>query len=259
MKEQLALQNILRNKLEESRTKNPAFSVRAFAKRVGLSPATLSLVLNGKRMVSKKLAVKVSEKLMLDPQERSELLGKFPVAKKVHHDEVDLSYLQLTADQYQVVADWKAFAILNLIGTRGFKNSSEWIGSRLGISTENASQVIDRLNRLGMIEIDKNGKMRRSAPRFRTTDDINNISLRKSHYQNLDLARESLDNDSVDIRDFTWLTIPLDTKKLLQAKTLIRKFQDDLRNLLDEGAEPNEVYRLAIQFFPLTKVKGVSK
>src|SRR5580704_15900576 len=114
MKEQIVLQKILRTKLDEVRTKNPSFSIRAFSNRVGLSPATLSRILNGKRRVSKKLALKVSDKLMLDPQERSELLEHFPTVGNALKDEVDLSYLRLTADQYQIVADWRAFAILSL-------------------------------------------------------------------------------------------------------------------------------------------------
>lgn len=259
MKEQIVLRKILQAKFDETRTKNPSYSIRAFARRVGLSPTTLSLIFNGKRRVSKKLAIQVSEKLMLDPQERSELLEHFPNIKKAPKDEVALNYLQLTADQYQIVADWRAFAILNLINTKGFKSDPNWIASRLGISEENTRQTIERLARLGMIDLDASGNISRCSPRFRTTDDINNLSLRKSHYQNLELAKESLDKDSVDVRDFTWLTIPLDTKKLKQAKTLIRRFQDDLRNILDEDSEPNEVYRLAIQLFPLTKVKGVPK
>jgi uncharacterized protein (TIGR02147 family) len=253
MKEQVAIQRILRERFEELRTRNPAYSIRAFSKKVGLSPATLSRVLNGKRKVSRKLADAISGKLMLDPQERSELLEKFPTRAKMPRDSVDASYLQLTADQYQVVADWQSFAILGLTEIPEFKNDPDWIAGRLNISITEVKRVLERLKRLEMVIEDESGNLKRAKSRYRTTDDVVNLSLRKSHYQNLDLAQQSLDHDSIQERDFTWVTFPMDTKKMSEAKTLIRKFQDDLYEVLEKDANPNEVYRLAIQLFPLTR------
>src|SRR3989338_5766288 len=63
MKAQLAIQKILRERFVEFQAKNPAYSIRAFSKRAGLSPATLSLVLNGKRRISHKLADLIAQKL----------------------------------------------------------------------------------------------------------------------------------------------------------------------------------------------------
>ena len=216
----------------------------------------MSRILNGKRKISRKLADRISERLLLDPQERSELLEQFPKNTAEKTDEVETSYLQLTADQYQVVGDWRSFAILGLTEIPGFKNRPKWIAARLGSPVSEVERVLERLKRLGMIEEDKEGNLRRVHSRYRTTDDVSNLSLRKSHYQNLDLARESLDRDPVHERDFSWITFSFDTKKMAQAKTLIRKFQDDLYEIVEKEAVPNQVYRLAIQFFPLTKEIG---
>jgi uncharacterized protein (TIGR02147 family) len=262
MKEQLAIQRILRERYEGLRLKNPSYSVRAFSKKVGISPATLSLIFNGKRKISRKLAYSISQKLLLDPQERSELLSFFPVKAK-HRipgtDDIDASYLQLSADQYQVVGDWRVFALLGLIEMPGFKNDPEWISSRMGAPVSDVIKLLERLKRLEMIEENAAGELKRAKPRYRTTDDVANLSLKKSHYQNLELARESLDNHALDERDFTWVTFPMDKKKLAEAKTLIRKFQDDLYEVLEKDAEPNEVYRLAVQLFPLTRSQKQEK
>jgi uncharacterized protein (TIGR02147 family) len=262
MREQLAIQRILQSRFAGLRAKNPAYSIRAFSKRVGISAGTLSLILLGKRSISKKLADKISRNLMLDPQERAEVLDQFPQSRKAAtraQDSVDPSYLQLSADQFHVVSDWYYFAILNLIEIEGFQNDSAWIAGRLGLPVSTIQAALERLNRLEMIQEDAQGKLTRVAPRYRTTDDVANLSLRKSHHQTLDLAKESLDRDSVDIRDFTWLVLPMDTRKLTEAKTLIRKFQDDLLETLGQNARPDEVYRLGIQLFPMTRVKGNSK
>ena len=110
-----------------------------------------------------------------------------------------------------------------------------------------------------MIIEDKRGRWKRAAPRYRSVDDVANSALRKSHHQTLELARESLDQDSINTRDFTWVTFAMDKSKIKLAKTLIRKFQDDLLSLLKEDAAPDEVYRLGIQLFPITKIIGERK
>lgn len=259
MKEQVALQKILQTKLTECRSKNSAYSIRAFARRAGITPGTLSLILLGKRKASAKLARKISDHLALDPQERSEILSSFPVARVRTQDHIASNYLQLNADQFFIVSEWHYFAILNLMRLKSFRSNPTWIAERLDIGESVVRDALVRLKRLDLIQEDKKGNLSRTANHYRTTDDIANLSLRKSHHQTLELARKSLDTDSVDERDFTWLTFAMDKKKLVQAKTLIRKFQDDLLEILDQDAEQDEVYRLAIQLFPLTKIRNRSK
>lgn len=125
---------------------------------------------------------------------------------------------------------------------------------RAGILKEDVAEVLERLIRLEMLKI-IDGQYVRSVSKYRTTEDISNSSLRKSHAQTLDLAQLSLEADPVEARDFTWLTLPMDMKKMSLAKTMIRKFQDDLSAALEMESNPGEVYRLAIQLFPLTKIK----
>lgn len=262
MNEQVAIQKFLHGKLTSLQAKNPLFSIRAFAKKAGVSPGTLSLILLGKRTVSQKLAARIADKLLLDPQERAELLGSFlkPETASPRTDSVDASYLQLTADQFHVVSEWRYFAILNLITLKEFKNNptqlAARIGARLGLPRSAVTSAIERLKRLEMIQEDAHGRLSRTQTRFRTSDDVANASLRKSHHQTLELAGASLENDPIDRRDFTWLTFPIDTRKLPLAKTLIRKFQDDLLAALEPEADCDEVYRMAIQLFPLTKGKS---
>jgi uncharacterized protein (TIGR02147 family) len=260
--EQAKLQNLLRERFEALRGRNPRFSVRAFARRVGVSPGTLSLILLGKRRASRRLAQKIADQLMLDPHERKEILEPFLEATVQRARSkaggvtagAPLQYLQLTADQFHLVAEWHYFAILNLLPTRGFQSDPSWIARRLGLSRKQVEIAVDRLFRLGLLENTESGGWRRAHPRLRTTDDVASVALRRSHDQTLELARESLLRDPVGVRDFTWVTLPIHPKQVGQAKELIRKFQDDLTAVLEASGElPEEVYRLAVQFFPLTR------
>lgn len=255
MNEQVAIQKLLIAKYEEIRSKNPRFSRRAFSKRLGLSAGAMSELFNGRRRVSVKLAEKIAIRLVLDPQERSELMGLFrhgdaaaPIARKGTAD-----YLQLSADQFRIIGDWYHFAILTLMRTRRFKSDVSWIARRLGLSLSVAQSAVARLKRLRLVEQDRFGRLKRSKTSFRTTDDVADGSIRRAHFQYLEHARDALETLPVDVRDFTSLMLTLDPKKLPQAKELIRKFQDDFEAVVGAGPQP-EVYQLCIQLFPLTKI-----
>jgi uncharacterized protein (TIGR02147 family) len=240
MKEQLAIQNLLRAKLTEIQKTNPQYSLRAYSKKVGVHVGALSSILNGKRNVSRELAERITTKLMLDPQERSEILCHFPEKRRYQKSDLtnafpDPRYLEFNASQFKVVAEWEHFAVMSLLNCEGFQGKVSWISGRLGITETRATQVIQRLLELGLFSLNENGEITRSKQSYRTSDDVADLSLKK-------------------VRDFTSITMAIDPRKLSMAKERIRKFQDELSDLLEEGTR-TEVYRLSMQVFPLSKLK----
>lgn len=257
MEEQLAIQTLLRNHLVLAQSKNPKYSLRSYSRKVGIHPGALSSILNGKRNVSRDLAEKITRKLLIDPQQRSEILALFPEKRKYRTladkaEDNSPKYLEIEASEFKLIAEWEHYAVLSLIKTKNFKSNVTWIAERLGISAFRANEVLERLFNLGFIRKNK-GKIERVHANIRSSDDTVNLSVRKSHEENLELARESLNRDSIHERDFTSITMPVDPAQMSRAKELIRKFQDDLADILNTG-EQTEVYRLAVQLFPLTKI-----
>jgi uncharacterized protein (TIGR02147 family) len=258
MKEQLIVQKILHQKLMEAQSKNSSYSLRSFSKKLGIGAGPLSQILSGSRKISVKMAERLCDSLMLDPQERSEFLRYFKggTSASLKSDEVDYEeFLKLSGDQFKVISEWYYFGILSLTLTRGFKNDATWVSKRLGITRIEASQALDRLFRLGMLETE-NGKVKRNKPKYRTSDDVTNLSIRKAHFQTLEMAKKSLERDPVERRDFTTITIPTHPKKIKEAKELIRKFQNDLCGLMMDTPEKTEVYKLSMELFPLTQVQN---
>lgn len=245
------LEKTLNAHYEVLRKRNPSYSIRAFARKLGITPGTLSLLMLGKRKVSEKMALKIADNLPLGPQERSEILANYLDAKLIKAHTGD--YLELSQDQYNISAEWQYFAILNLIKTKDFKSDVSWIAQRLGLKKSEVTEALDRLERLGLIKYDEENNIGRQSSKYRTPDEVVSVALKKCHHQGLDLAHESLDRDPVSERDFTTVTFPLNPKKISEAKALIRKFEDDLVDLLEKDDDLTEVYRLAIQLFPLTK------
>lgn len=257
MNSQVTVQKLLQERMVEAKVRNPAFSMRALSRKLGLSPAMLSRVLSGQRKVSSRLAKRIVEALMLDPQEQSEILSRFPADKRqAPTDAVDPLYLQLSADHFRMISEWRYFAILSLFKTRGFKGDVQWIGERLGLPAPAVARSLERLQRLGLVEKDASGRLVRSPSRYRTSDDVTNLSIRKAHFESLELARESLESDTVENRDFTSLTLAFPADRMSEAKRMIRKFEDDFDAEFEGGkSDPTEVYRLCVALFPLTQPK----
>ena len=269
MTAQTAIQNKIGERLAEARFKNPAFSIRAFSKRLGVSPTTLSRILNGRRSVSAKLATQLIERLGLSPIEAQKILSLFPVRRQYRRSELseDDSTTQqsliLTMDQYHVVSEWFHFGLRALLRTKDAQSSRKhcepkWLAKRLGINPSEAAKAIERLLRLEMIERLPDGRLRATDVSFHSIDGVSSASIRQNHAQHLELARASLERDSVESRDFTNLVIAINPKKISEAKEVIRKFRKKIETVLeDESTGPKqEVYSLAIQLFPLTQTQN---
>jgi uncharacterized protein (TIGR02147 family) len=212
MKEQFAIQNLLRARLAEIQASNPRYSLRAYSKKVGVHVGALTCIINGKRNVSRTLAERIAQRLMLDPQERSELLSLFPERRRYRkQDESDdgssaeneARYLRFSASQYRVTAEWEHLAVMSLLNCADFQSDVEWIAARLGITEPRARQVVDRLIDLELLNLNSDGKLSRSKKNYRTSDDVADISIKRHHEQSFELAKESLHRDSVSCRDFT--------------------------------------------------------
>ncbi len=251
MDAQFEFKKILRGEMDRAKGRNPSFSLRAFAKRLGLQPSALSEIMNGKRMVSKKMANKVLERLCVPPNERAALLSGLDRNGKMSDPET-AELIQVNMDHYYMIADWYHFAILSLSETPHFRGEPQWIADHLNITAGEAKQALIRLERLGLLERNKKNQLTWSGVHFTTTTDIANLSLRKSHYQNLELAKDSLDKDDVEERDFSSMTMAIDPKKIPEAKKRIREFRRSLSAFLENG-EKTQVYRICLQLFPLSR------
>lgn len=240
---------LLLKKYEEGKQKNARWSQRAFAARLGLSSGALSEIFQGKRILSSTLKKKIAAKLQLSPLEESEFFAEeLPTHLKIHR----LEYYKLSNDQFHLISDWWHFAILNLLKTREFKASVPWISKRLGLSEKVTQEAWDRLFRLGHLAKDGK-KVVRAFPRIETSDNLFDLSIQKSHLQDLELMERSLRDVPVDQRDHTSMTLVMNKKSMAKAKELIRLFQDRFSDEV-ESNPGDEVYKLSISLYPLTQV-----
>lgn len=250
---QVGLQNLLISKLTELQKKNPKYSLRAFADKLDIGAGPLSQILKGKRRVSEKLASQLLDRIDADLDTRSKILIKqeMLVTPTAINDDAHI----LSEDQNRLIADWYHYAILSLTLVKDFKNQSNWIAERLGISENQVQDAIARMKRLRVLEESSQRKLKPTHRRVKTTDDVPNEYIKKGHEQTLELARRSLNLHTTEERDFTHLTVPTNPERIRAAKLHLRRMQAELCDILMDTTDRTEVYRLSIGLFPLTTLK----
>lgn len=242
-------QELLITELNRRKSINPNFSMRSFAKWLGVSPAQLSQMITGKRPITLKSMKKISDRLGLSPNERNSLAGSLLDSQE---DQTEKQFLRLREDQFHLISDWYHMAILSLAKTKKTQSDPRWIARRLGISIEQASQALLRLERLGIIQTKP--KLKQISEPIEMVSEIPSEAIRKYHIQNLNLAIEKIEMVEVKKRQFQSISVPINPDKIANFKKLIDNFLSSAHEL-SRKCEGQEVYNLNVQLFPVTILK----
>src|SRR5437868_1605817 len=137
---------VLRNELEERCKRNPLFSMRAFARLVGLKAPHLSAVLSGQKGLSTASAQRAARALRWSAEEENEFIEMVNAAharKKSVREKAFINlekirekktFQTLDLDQFKLISDWHHFAVLHLFELNDFQPNPTWISKRLGLS-----------------------------------------------------------------------------------------------------------------------------
>ncbi len=240
--------SLLQNAYAQRRQKNPQYSLRAFSRDLGVSPAVLSQVLSYKRTLSPKNIRAVATRLGLGPIAIEQMLNERKKGKNAYKPtEREL----LEDDVFRLMSDWYYFAILSLSRLPKCPSEPNAVAERLGISRTEAQAALKRLEKLKLIE--KRGRylVRTSNP-ITTTDNVPSAALKNFHKQHLGIAAKCVDEVSLDLRSISSITMAIDPSKIKQTQKMISDFRNKMASLLESG-KAEEVYTLAVHLYPLTK------
>lgn len=236
---------IIRSRFESLKKANPLYSLRAFAKDLDVSPAVISLVFAGKRAPSEILQLKFERKFgtpkgVVDRSKRP-AAGAYASPSFV------------SVDMRNGPRHWYELAILDLLTVDGFVPDVAWISRRIGISAVRASEALDALAGLGLLEIDGE-EIRKTKTKISFTPSTSLPIVRSIHRQFIQKALEELerhDQSAFDRRRISGTTMAVNPARLDEAKRRVDAFQQELTDFLTEG-RCTELYQINVQFFPLT-------
>ncbi len=247
----------LSNEFHERQRRNSAYSLRSFARQLGLSAPVLSEVLRQKRGLPERQMGRVVSSLGLTPQEaqifkttaKTWRVGLRGLAD-VELSKADYKVLDNERD-FRIIAEWEYYAVFESLELGDFSQSPAWIAAKLGITESRAKVVLESLISAGLIARTPSGKLVKTAKELDTPQDVQSTALRRSHRESLELASSKMETVPIAKRFFSSSTIAIDRENIPQAKELIREFRQKLAKLL-AGNPSNEVYQFCVQLFPLT-------
>lgn len=240
----------LHSEFSKRHHRNPSFSLRAFARFLGVAPGPLSEILGRKRQLSVRQAELIAKRLGFTEMEKGHFLALVENHSASSPELPPIRYRRIAADNFAVVADWYHLALLSLFETRGFQSDEAWMARRLGISLLQVRSALERLERLHLCE-KRAGAWVITEVGGTSTPGVPSEAIRSFHRQNLERAISIQEQVPMEERDFTSMTIALDPSKLAIAKKRIKRFRRSLSKLMESGGK-TEVYQLNIQLMPVT-------
>lgn len=228
--------------------RNPAYSLRSFAKAVDLSPSFLSKLLNGQRRITNAVFQKLSAHLGLDE-------GVAATFRSSDTPTADVALRDLQLENFKVISDWYHYAILELTKVAKFQSTPDWIAAKLGISVTQAKAAIARLQRLELLE-ERRGRLRATSSGNTTTrNEFTDMAFKKMQDELLNLATRSLWNEPLSQRDHTSICMAIHPSDLPEVKRRLTHARRELCQFLErpQTKKPTQVYNLSLAFFPLSK------
>lgn len=261
--------DLLRYELETRAAKNSGYSMRAFAKNLGLDVAHLSRVLRGHKQLSMESGYLVAQRLFSSTRERDYFLHLLALegASNPKRREVAVQQLGklkaqatqtrsslLALEQFETISSWYHFAILDLSTIPGFSMKPKEIAAYLGIRVSEAKQAMGRLERLGLLGL-RDGRLAKTHKKLTTPNNVPNLALRNYHKQVLAKAAEAIESQSIDRRYFISRSIALKRSQLHELRKLVDDFFKRVSQDLGNEDQPDALYQVNAQFFDLKEGK----
>jgi uncharacterized protein (TIGR02147 family) len=238
------LVSVLKKELENKKLRNSAYSLRSFARNLSVSPAQLSQIMSGKRVLTAKLAEKILSKLHMSPAEKRKCWKGMVKNVTVPSRAETL----LHEDKFRLISDWYHLAILSLGQIKKAKKDSTWISQKLGITRQQASLAVERLERMGLLSNHPTQLVQINDP-VHVYSKVSSESIQSYHKQILNLALDKLNEVPVQKRDYSALNFSIKFEHVEQIRKIIEEFQNQLQEDFEGG---DELYMLSVQLFPLT-------
>lgn len=254
---------LLKSELSARVAKNPKYSLRAMAIRIGISASTLSDILNGKRSSSNETAEKMALFFEMSPSEKENFISlvkidsiKNPNVKKTLSDSFsekinDSSRLALEQSLFEVISDWHHNAILALLKTDGVWCEKS-IAKSLGISLHEIKMALSRLEDIQLIQ-NKDGFYQTSIANPVVSAKVPNLALRKYHKQMLSKAVDSIEEQTPAEKVIRTETLAFNENDLDEVSELAAEFMGKLVQISRKARKKKMVYHAGFQFFKLNK------
>lgn len=245
-----------------------SFSYRYFAQRAGFtSPNFLKLVIENKRNLSVDSIERFAYALKLNKSE-TEFFGylvhfnqadtekeKARWAKQLLRSKGFQKIHPLRQAEYSYYANWYYIPIREMIALKNFKDEPAWIASRFtpALTLNQVTDALDHLEQLQMIERNASGCWVQTRKSVSTGNEVHNSFVKQYHRDMIQKGAECIDSVARELREVSSVCIPISSEKRNEIKKMIQQFRREIMALAESDTDPESIYQLNIQWFPLVE------
>lgn len=255
--------------INKSKEKNPNFSYQYFSNKIGIkNKGFLYNIIKGNKKVSEELAVSIVKALKLKKKESEyfKTLVLFNQAKNCSDKDIHFEKLifikgnnsntkVLEKEQYEMFSTWYPSVVRSLIDMYKFKDDYKWLAKKVypEITEHQAKFSVRLLEKLGIINQDKNGYFKLVNKKIATNDEIISHAIKKFHLGTMELAKNAIENIDRSERNVSGLTLGISQKSYEKISDEIKIFQEKIMEIAKNDEEANRVYQLNFHLFPTSK------
>lgn len=260
------VQLILRRGLVSRERKNASYSLRAYARDLGINPGNLSAILQGKKGLSPQAAARIGRQLGLSESEQLELIqlakAEFARSQKerkeakatlIARGDDSRASRDLTLEAYQMISDPIHSSILEALRVPGVDASPEALAEAMGCTKNVVLDVLGRLEALELLTRER-GKFQVLDAVVRSPRGFSSDAIRSHHSQILKKAETALYTQGLDEREFQSTQLCIRKADLPEMKLFLQKMWQEFAARFAANTDGDDVYEFSQQLFRLGSI-----
>lgn len=261
----LEYRQFLRDFYVQQKKTNTFFSYRYIGNKVGMDSSFLIKVLQGHLHIADDRIESFTRICAFNDKEAAyfEALVHFNKAKtekesKLYFEKM-LSINKAKSDklgesQYEFFQKWYYSAVWSLLDGAPFLGDPKELGAMLAppIGAKEAKQALKLLEDLKLIARDASGAYKAVGLNLTTGKEWRSVAITQYQREMIRIAEESLERFKKEERDVSTLTLNIPESALPEIRELTGEFRESLKKLVNSYPDPDRVFQLNIQLFPLT-------
>jgi uncharacterized protein (TIGR02147 family) len=244
------------------------FSIRTFAKEIGVTHALLSQILNSKRNLTDQAQEKISQYFELDDKEIAyfSLLRVVADAKNSNERYQAFSEIQKTRqyrklnptefETYRYLTNWYYVAIREMVQYEDFSLDPKWIKDHLihKVSLEEVKLAVDFLKKHNyIIEDSKTGEISLPQLKIECKKGVFQLALAEYHRKMLAITAESIDTVPREQRRLFSYTFAVPKNNFKAISDILDRAQKEIEELEKGQSGPDSVYHVTLAAVPLAR------
>lgn len=167
----------------------------------------------------------------------------------------------LEGDSFRFFSDWKNPVVRELAPAMpGAKPLALAHACREKISAAEVSETLSFLVKAGLLQKDGSGNYRQTEKSVTTGPmEVTPVAVRNLHRQMGELALSAIEGVPQDERHFSGVTLGVTHEAYNEIVQEIAECRKRVIAIATRDSAVDEVYRLNMQFFPMTNIKGLEK